>query len=61
MEDKKEELVCPFDCQDNLCKCAYPKTGQRTNGGCSCDRWTIQSALDWWRKKAIELYKKNNK
>lgn len=53
----------PVDCGDSGCICAYPITGQRTNGGCKCGRRhptelenvrELRIALMWWRKKAEE-------
>lgn len=53
----------PVDCGDSTCICAYPLTGQRTNGGCKCGRRhptelenvrELRIALMWWRKKAEE-------
>lgn len=38
-----------LDCRDNSCRFAENKTGQRTNGGCTC-----LSSLPWDLRRVLE-------
>lgn len=46
---------CPSDCGSSICWCAWPKTGLRTNGPCSCSEVALRRAVSYWKRVALAM------